>query len=146
MNKLELCACLHPPVRHDLTARCRAQNAFVCNLESHWFAIRKLHGRWFNLNSILDKPEEISDFYLSAFLAQLQSDGYSIFTVQGSLPEPMKDTSLSDDMTSWHALADCLTSAQPKPAKAHKVSRATLNDELPTVTLVVVKFRIVFVH
>ncbi len=65
--------------------------------------------------------QEISEFYLSAFLAQLQSDGYSIFTVQGALPVPMRDTSLGDDLACWHPLAACLTAAQPRPAKTHKV-------------------------
>ena len=35
----------------------RAESGFVCNLENHWFAIRKLHGKWYNLNSLLKRPE-----------------------------------------------------------------------------------------
>uniref|UniRef100_A0A3B3CT07 ubiquitinyl hydrolase 1 n=1 Tax=Oryzias melastigma TaxID=30732 RepID=A0A3B3CT07_ORYME len=43
--------------------------------------------QWFNLNSLLTGPELISDTYLALFLAQLQQEGYSIFVIQGNLPE-----------------------------------------------------------
>jgi hypothetical protein len=29
--------------------------AFICNLKSHWFTIRRLGTNWFNLNSLLKK-------------------------------------------------------------------------------------------
>lgn len=61
--------------------------AFICNYKDHWFTIRKLGHQWFNLNSLLSKPELISDTYLALFLAQLQQEGYSIFIVFGILPE-----------------------------------------------------------
>lgn len=61
--------------------------AFICNYKDHWFTIRKLGSQWFNLNSLLAKPELISDTYLALFLAQLQQEGYSIFVVFGNLPE-----------------------------------------------------------
>lgn len=61
--------------------------AFICNYKDHWFTIRRLGHQWFNLNSLLSKPELISDTYLALFLAQLQQEGYSIFVVFGALPE-----------------------------------------------------------
>lgn len=69
---------------------CRQPNtmrAFICNYKDHWFTIRRLGNQWFNLNSLLTKPELISDTYLALFLAQLQQEGYSIFVVFGDLPE-----------------------------------------------------------
>ena len=45
-------------------------------------------GGWWNLNSTLDRPEAISDFYLSAFLQSMRQEGYSIFVVRGTLPPP----------------------------------------------------------
>jgi ataxin-3 len=81
-----------------------AETGFICNLQSHWFALRKFPNevlstanqsrnasdstdQWVNLNSILEHgPEIISDFYLSAYLAQLQAEGYSIFVVRGEWP------------------------------------------------------------
>ncbi len=41
------------------------EEGLVCNLLSHWFALRRMEdGAWWNLNSLLKKPEKISDFYL----------------------------------------------------------------------------------
>lgn len=64
-----------------------SQRAFICNLQNHWFTIRRLGPRqWFNLNSLKTYPELISDTYLSLYLGQLQIEGYSIFVVDGDLP------------------------------------------------------------
>ncbi|CAD5114246.1 DgyrCDS3387 [Dimorphilus gyrociliatus] len=64
-----------------------SQKAYICNFQDHWFSIRKIGLQWFNLNSMHSAPELISDTYLSLFLAQLQTDGYSIFVVSGNLPD-----------------------------------------------------------
>lgn len=64
----------------------RNESAYICHYRDHWFSIRKLGHQWFNLNSILPGPELLSDTYLSLFLAQLQTDKYSIFIVVGDLP------------------------------------------------------------
>jgi len=64
-----------------------AANAYICNYREHWFAIRRLGNQWFNLNSLLEGPELVSNSYLGEFLAQLQQEGYSIFLVTGNLPE-----------------------------------------------------------
>eukprot|EP00794_Sanderia_malayensis_P018906 gene18906-20809_t len=61
------------------------EKAFICNLQQHWFTIRKLGLQWFNLDSVLSGPELITDTYLGLFLAQVESDGYSIFVVNGNL-------------------------------------------------------------
>ncbi|KAL3873803.1 hypothetical protein ACJMK2_036888, partial [Sinanodonta woodiana] len=63
------------------------QKAYICNFREHWLTIRKLGYQWFNLNSLLTGPELISDTYLNMFLTQLQEEGYSIFVVNGELPE-----------------------------------------------------------
>ncbi|RZJ51324.1 MAG: hypothetical protein EOO19_00975 [Chryseobacterium sp.] len=37
----------------------------MCNSSAHWFTIRKINGKWYNLNSTnREGPEMISDFYL----------------------------------------------------------------------------------
>lgn len=56
-------------------------NGFICNRESHWFAIRKINGRYWNLNSMQDRPEIISHFRLAAEIQGLQDAGYSVFVV-----------------------------------------------------------------
>jgi hypothetical protein len=73
----------------------RSQQAFICNHESHWLTVRRLGQQWFNLNSLLKKPELISDTYLSLFLHQLQMEGYSIFVVVGVVPPCEADQVLS---------------------------------------------------
>lgn len=72
-----------------------SQTAYVCNFREHWFTIRKFASQqWFNLNSILNGPEPISPTYLHLFLSQLQTEGYSIFIVDGSLPQCQADVDL----------------------------------------------------
>lgn len=56
---------------------------FIVNHASHWFTIRKISGTWWNLNSFQDRPEKISNFFLSAFLSQLVSDGYYVYIARG---------------------------------------------------------------
>lgn len=73
-------------VREALADPTRMQ-AFICNYRDHWLTIRRLGNQWFNLNSLLARPQLISDTYLSLFLAQLRNDGYSIFVIFGQLPE-----------------------------------------------------------
>ncbi|KAH6926002.1 hypothetical protein HPB50_012941 [Hyalomma asiaticum] len=71
--------------------------AYICNYKEHWFTIRKLGGRWFNLNSLLSGPQPISRTYLALFLAQLQQEGYSIFVVVGELPQCQADDFHEED-------------------------------------------------
>ena len=65
-------------------------------MQEHWFTLRKIGQQWFNLNSLLSGPELISDTYLSLFLTQLEKDGYSIFVVNGILPESQADLALAN--------------------------------------------------
>jgi ataxin-3 len=59
---------------------------FICNREAHWFAIRKINGRFWNLNSTKERPELISHFHLAAEIEGLQNSGYSVFCVVKDLP------------------------------------------------------------
>ncbi|XP_072396507.1 ataxin-3-like isoform X1 [Diabrotica undecimpunctata] len=70
--------------------------AFICNFRDHWFTIRKISNYWFNLNSLLSRPELISDTYLALFLAQLKNDSYSIFAVLGELPQCTAEEALKN--------------------------------------------------
>lgn len=82
------------------------ESAFLCNLDQHWFTVRRCDARsptvhasaagistdatstsaWWNFNSVFPAPQPISELYLSAFLAQLKDEGYSIFVVRGVAP------------------------------------------------------------
>ena len=61
---------------------------FICNKDAHWFAIRLIHGRYWNLNSTLERPKLISHFALAAEMEALQNQGYSVFCVVQGLPPP----------------------------------------------------------
>jgi len=63
------------------------KKGFVVNRSEHWFTIRKIRDTWWNLNSTNERPDMISPFYLSAFLGQLRADGYSVFFVDGKIPD-----------------------------------------------------------
>ncbi|BEJ13536.1 hypothetical protein CspHIS471_0307100 [Cutaneotrichosporon sp. HIS471] len=60
------------------------QAAFILNLDSHWFAIRRFgsYTRWYNLNSFLERPEWISPTYLHMVLKQAEDEGYSVFVIR----------------------------------------------------------------
>ncbi|GMR56491.1 hypothetical protein PMAYCL1PPCAC_26686 [Pristionchus mayeri] len=92
--KLELLSILHPDVskvkENPLVAR-----AFICNRSEHWFVIRKFGKQWFELNSCRDGALLLTDTYVSLFLTQLTSDGYSIFVVDGELPDCPADHIIS---------------------------------------------------
>ena len=74
------------------------EEAFLCNSVDHWFAIRKVHGVWFNLNSTnLDPgPQKISNFSLDLFLSAVKEAKYTVYTVKGdALPQPHKIEGMS---------------------------------------------------
>ncbi|PIK58248.1 putative ataxin-3 [Apostichopus japonicus] len=62
------------------------EGSYICNFKEHWLTIRKIGIQWFNLNSLLEGPEILSETYLGMFLTQLQGEGYSIFVIRGHLP------------------------------------------------------------
>jgi len=77
------------------------ETAFICNLETHWFTLRRAAAPagdddfgaagaegWFNFNSLFPAPQPLSPFYLATFLESLKQQGYDIFAVRGPLPRP----------------------------------------------------------
>jgi ataxin-3 len=63
--------------------------AYICNLQEHWFTIRKFGPQWVILNSLYEGPRMMSDGYLNVFISQLMNDGYHIYVVdaeEGHLP------------------------------------------------------------
>lgn len=105
--------------------------AFVCNLERHWFALRKIPGSggWWDLNSLAVAPKRIGEFYLSAFLRQLEVDGYSIFIVRDltstTLPDMAGQTS---ENGRWFSEEEAMA-ATSDSAQAQKHGRARLAAE-----------------
>lgn len=86
-----------------------------------------MYGGFWNLNSFLDRPERISDFYLSAFLAQLQADDYDVFIAGPSLPDP--PTERAGPPSSYHTLAS-LTQPSEKSKPRDKWEEAGVGHSL----------------
>lgn len=82
-------------------------------MQEHWFSLRKVNGQWWNFNSLLPAPQQLSQFYLSAYLATLRDQGYSIFVVHGSLPT-YPDTTVTSDQGTWCTEAQVLHSQAGK--------------------------------
>jgi len=61
--------------------------AFICNLQEHWFTLRKIHNHWWDLNSLYKKPNWVSPLYLSVYLDTLRASNYEIFVINGKLPQ-----------------------------------------------------------
>mmetsp|Transcript_7872 Transcript_7872/g.23710 ORF Transcript_7872/g.23710 Transcript_7872/m.23710 type:complete len:429 (-) Transcript_7872:479-1765(-) len=86
----------HPDMR-DARAEPQREAAFICNLQEHWFTVRRLGSDWWNFNSLFPAPQLLGSFYLSAFLASLEQQGYQIFVVRGELPAPQPRPELGED-------------------------------------------------
>lgn len=73
------------------------ETGFICNLGSHWFAIRKVEGDWYNFNSTLKEPQHLTDFYLGSYLESVMAEGYSVYVVKGKYPDIPIDLRASAD-------------------------------------------------
>ena len=63
------------------------EDGFIINRREHWFALRCIGGRWWNLNSTLERPEPIGDSSLVTFINQLRADGFMVFIpTRGLMP------------------------------------------------------------
>uniref|UniRef100_A0A0G4F1P0 ubiquitinyl hydrolase 1 n=1 Tax=Chromera velia CCMP2878 TaxID=1169474 RepID=A0A0G4F1P0_9ALVE len=98
-QKPEMQVCMRDPT---------LQEAFICHQHDHWYAIRKIRGAWYNLDSLKPAPAFISDFYLAAFLQSLQAEGKTIYVVVG----PLQSAARPQTMTSSHPNAFWLTRAE----------------------------------
>lgn len=63
------------------------ESGYIINRHKHWFAIRKIKDHWWNLDSLLDRPQHVSPFYLTAMLSQFREEGCSVFLIRGALLE-----------------------------------------------------------
>lgn len=81
---------------------------FLCHKSDHWFAIRKIGGRYWNLNSTLERPVPISHFQLATEITNQTNEGYTIFCVPAGLPEGGVKTAVSNPHANWHRMSDLL--------------------------------------
>lgn len=83
----------------DIRSNPTKATAYIFNMDSHWYCIRRFKTdpvlrptpneahAFFNLDSLLSKPEYMSSSFLTEYLKQMQNEGYSIFVVSGAFPE-----------------------------------------------------------
>lgn len=86
---------------------------FLCHKSDHWFAIRQIGGRFWNLNSTLELPVVISHFKLAIEMAAWQNEGYTIFCIPSGLPDgglkPTLGHTISSNNNWWHRMSDLLS-------------------------------------
>mmetsp|Transcript_1695 Transcript_1695/g.3247 ORF Transcript_1695/g.3247 Transcript_1695/m.3247 type:complete len:370 (-) Transcript_1695:180-1289(-) len=110
------------------------QKAYVCNLLNHWFCLRRIGRRWWNLNSLYKTPELVSQTFLTIYLEQLKMEGYSIFLVVGNLPPCQAEEAeaqglLADPEKTWAGVArGPAISSHAQPSASH--SSQEDDDEL----------------
>lgn len=103
--------------RGEAEASLNSHKGFVVNRSNHWFTIRKINNKWWDLNSTIERPEYISDFHLDAHLHQLRANGYSIFNAIGKIPDsnnPAAVEYLPKGSGVWHLEEDLHKSFQVK--------------------------------
>jgi ataxin-3 len=105
---------------------------FIINRQSHWFTIRKINGRWWNLNSTSERPEPISAVHLAAFLSQLRSDHYYVFIARGTVSAINEDDFPSGGVGTWYEEGQLLSKGDlktpaviPFSGKGHKLGETT---------------------
>lgn len=69
-------------IKNDVYRNCQ-EETFICNSHArqHWFTLRKVNGRWWNLDS-LRIPTSVSEFGLVAFLESTIQSGFTIFVIR----------------------------------------------------------------
>lgn len=88
---------------------------FLCHKSDHWFAIRTIGGRFWNLNSTLERPDVVSHFTLGSEMEVCREQGYTVFFIQSGLPEG--SIKLPQGTGNWHRMSDLLKgrSSEPDP-------------------------------
>lgn len=82
------CICQRSVGDHEVPGK---DFGYILNHADHWLALRRVHGTWYNLDSMKPAPTVISSFHLAAFLSSLKGQGYTTFVVRpevGDLPAP----------------------------------------------------------
>lgn len=115
------------------------EKAYICNLQEHWFTLRKFYSkyRWYNLNSVLDKPEWLSETYLELYLDDLQRQGYSVFVVRGDIPTCEADEyaeiypkpEIKKNITSTENKSNNLKTYEVFSGKGYRLGVSNSNDE-----------------
>ncbi|CAD7930415.1 unnamed protein product [Amoebophrya sp. A25] len=90
-----------PEVKSKIMSNPQSEEAYICNSHrrAHWYCLRKVFAKWYDLDSLKPAPQFVSDFNLTAFLEATLRDGFTVFVVRPvpgsnrsaiSLPQPDK--------------------------------------------------------
>ena len=80
--------------------------ALCFNYHDHWFCAKSApDGTMYVLDSLKPAPIEIKRGFLTAFAAQLQTEGWSVFVVDGKLPAPLVTDESDPDFFSRERIA-----------------------------------------
>jgi ataxin-3 len=85
--EIEIESILKPEFATTSKANPQNEAAFVCWLGEHWFTVRKIGDVWWNLDSMLKAPNQVSDTYLGMLLDEMVQQKYTVFVVKGELPQ-----------------------------------------------------------
>lgn len=74
----------HPAIAGSVRDNPGSESGFICNSHAreHWFTIRRVNGRWWDLDSMKHSPQSIGDVYLAEFLLATEQQGFTIFVVR----------------------------------------------------------------
>lgn len=81
-NQIEL-PCLTDEEIHSKQKDITTYDGFLCHKSDHWFAIRQVGGRFWNLNSTLEVPEVVGHFALATNMQKWRGEGYTVFIAHG---------------------------------------------------------------
>jgi len=81
---------------------------FVVHKSDHWFAIRQIGGRFWNLNSLAERPAAVSHFQLATEMERWRHDGYTVFAIADGLPEGGHKIDGLGEPKCWHRMSDLL--------------------------------------
>jgi len=88
------------------------QQGFLCHKSDHWFAIRNIGGRFWNLNSMKERPTVISHFEVATSIEKWKNEGYTVYCIANGLPEsgtkPKGASSNTNTKANWHRMSDLL--------------------------------------
>jgi ataxin-3 len=84
-----------------------AIQGFICHKSDHWFAIRQIGGRYWNLNSTAERPEPVSHFSLATEMRQTKKF-YTVFAIPTGLDHGVRKPPPGGAGQGWHLMADLL--------------------------------------
>ncbi|KAL0213350.1 hypothetical protein RCL1_006976 [Eukaryota sp. TZLM3-RCL] len=78
------------PIVVQIRSNPTSAEGFILNRNTedigHWLSLRKVQGKWFELDSLASQPREISPSLLELTVDQYFRQGYSVFVVYGNYP------------------------------------------------------------